>query len=452
VRTCASAGRDREASVVLFEGVSHEAPSPLEAVRFGPERELIATLTKRFGLEVLVEHFISSGSVRSSYEAVLASKLRLTPKLAPRLIAVLDDARVALGFTEPIELFVGQDATVNASSMHAISVGEPHVIELTSALVERMNDDELRFVLGHELGHLSYRHYRARLSTSAFGVDDDNESRAPALLVRRLESWDRLAEISADRAGLLVVDLRLDVAVSAFFKLQAGLGPEHLRFDVQAFLEQLEALEKLGRRELLAEFSHPATPIRVRALQLFARARVHGEAMSTIDEEVIRIAKLMDYAPSEPREVHARDFLLSACLLAGESNGNGLGVDEWEAFIDVLVPVSPDPEAEAARITTREDAEAMLDLSAAYLRANAGSERYDLLGAVAHVVAANGELGPRERDFLHAVAAKLEIPERAADEIAFESLADHLQVKPVRGTTSPAAPLPSRSAARERGS
>jgi len=425
--------------------VGQNSKPSLDLVRFGPERELIDHLTRRFGLDVLIDHYVSTGSVRSAYDAVLGSKLRLTKKLAPRLIAVLDEAREVLGFDEPIELFVGQDATVNASSMHAIAADEPHVIELTSALVERMNDDELRFVLGHELGHLAFRHYRSRLAVAAFGLDDANQSKAPTLLVRRLESWDRLAEISADRAGLIVVGLRLDVAVSAFFKLQAGLGPEHLRFDVRAFLEQLASIEVLERRELLAEFSHPATPIRVRALQLFAAAREAGAEASTVDDEVSRIARLMDYSPSEPLEVNARDFLLAATLLAGEADGSGMNVEEWEAFLDVLVPMSADPEADAARLATREDAEALLDASAEYLRKNAGPERYELLHAVAHVVAADGTLGDAERAFLHAVAAKLEIPERAADEIAIESLADHLQLKAIRGTTIPRAKLPRRA-------
>ena len=105
----------------------------------------------------------------------------------------------------------------------------------------------------------------------------------------------------------MVVDNRLEVAVSAFFKLQAGLGPEHLRFDVAAFIDQLASLEKLERRELLAQFSHPATPIRVRALQLFASAQSAQQPIARIDTEVTRIARLMDFAPSEPLDIHARD-------------------------------------------------------------------------------------------------------------------------------------------------
>lgn len=422
----------------------------LDPVRFGPEKALIEQLSQRFGLEVLIEHFVGSGGVRSAYDAVLASKLRLTPLLAPRLTSLLDEARARLGFEEPMELFVGQGPLVNAGAMHAVTADEPHVLELTSALVERMNDDELRFVLGHEVGHLAFRHYRARLAVAAFGLDEKNESKAPALLVRRLETWDRLAELSADRAGLMVVDNRLEVAVSAFFKLQAGLGPEHLRFDLAAFLDQLTRLEKLERRELLAEFSHPATPIRVRALQLFAAVQCKGEAAAPIDAEVTRIARLMDFAPSEPLDAHARDFLLAGSLLAAEADLEGMGAEEWDAYVNVLLPVSADPEAEVSTLSSLEDAEELLAKSAKYLRENAGPERYELLRGVAHVTAADGVFHENERGFLYKVAELLDIPKRAADEIAFDILADHLQIATLRGLGVPRPALPRRTHARLR--
>ena len=130
----------------------------LDPIRFGPERTLIDDLFQRFGLDVLIDHFVESGGARSIYDAVLASELRLTRMIAPRLIDLLDAAREKLDFDEPLEMFVGQDPQVNAAAMHRIAEDEPHVLSLTSALVERMTDAELSFVLGHELGHLAHRH------------------------------------------------------------------------------------------------------------------------------------------------------------------------------------------------------------------------------------------------------------------------------------------------------
>ncbi len=410
----------------------------LDPIRFGPERDLIGSLFDRFGLDVVIDHFVESGGVRSMYDAVLASELRLTRMIAPRLMDLLDAAREKLAFDEPLEMFVGQNPQVNAAAMHRMSGDEPHVLSLTSALVERMTDAELSFVLGHELGHLAYRHYRARLADAAFGRSAGGESKAPPLLLRRLESWDRMAEISADRAGFCAVDGNLEVAVSAFFKLQSGLGPEHLRFDIAAILEQLESLQKASRRELFAEFSHPATPIRVRALQLFGEVRSGQRTLGAVDAEVAEIARLMDYAASEPLDVNAREFILAGGLLAAHADGD-IEMDDagWNTLVQLLLPVSADPEAEVARIKNRSEADEILEKSAAWLRDNAGEERFDLLRAIAHVTAADGHLSEAERAFLKHCAELLGVPARTADEIAFETLADHLQTHAGRGMRPP---------------
>jgi uncharacterized tellurite resistance protein B-like protein len=406
-------------------------------LRYGPEATLIHHLSDRFGLDLLIDHFVGSGGVRGAYDLVLGSQLRLTRLLAPRLVGLLDEVKATLGFEEPIELFVSQDGSVNAGALHAIGPDETHVLSLTSALVERMTDDELRFVLGHEVGHLAWRHYRARLAVSAFGVDEEEDSKAPPLLVRRLESWDRLAELSADRAGFAVIGGRLEVAVSTFFKLQSGLGPEHLRFDMAAFLEQLQALQALSRRELLAAFSHPATPIRVRALQLFGEAQAEGRSVAEVDAAVEPLARLMDYVPSESMEVHARDLLLGGGLLIAGADGR-VRESEWGAIVHLLLPLSSDPESEVARAPDEAAAQALVATSAAWLRDNAGPERFGVFRGLCEVAAADGRIRPQEVGVLRELAVALGIPERAAEEVRYDVLADQLQTQAMRGLPLPA--------------
>jgi len=290
----------------------------LDRIRYRPERVLIDELFERFGLDKVIEHHESTIGP-AAHEFVLGTQLRLTPILAPRLCNLLLELQDKLGFDEPTELFVQADAAVNAFAIHTLAEGMPHMVSLTSGLVELMSDDELRFVLGHELGHLHFRHYRARMIYGAVGETDQGESRLPALLKRRMETWERLAELSADRVGFTAAEGRLEPIVSAFFKMSSGLGPEHLHFDIDAFLSQLEDLRKLKRREVLAQFSHPVTPVRVRSLQLYGERGGSGmadEELVDVDGEVAAIAQLMEHEVSEPLEVQGRDFLLSAGLLA----------------------------------------------------------------------------------------------------------------------------------------
>lgn len=402
----------------------------LARIRFRPEEQLLDTLFNRFGLDEVLQHFIDSGGAGPHYEVVLSTQLRLTPLLAPRLVPLMAEVRERLEFQEPIDLFVEPDAEINAFALHSVHEGDPHAISLTSGLVQAMSDDELRFVLGHELGHLAYRHYRARLLDFAVGEDASGDSRLPALLRRRLGSWDRLAELSADRSGFAAAHGRLEPIVSAFFKMASGLGPEHLRFDIQAFLHQLEALQKMKRKELLASFSHPVTPVRVRALQLFGEAGgLENDDLELVDLAVSEVARLMEFEASEPLDVNARELLLTGGLLAAHADGEPVTQDQSELLIHLLLPLCANPEAEVQAIHTAEEARTRFEVAALWFRENAGEERFGIYRQLCHVVGVDGHLPEGEKAFMREVAAALEIPVKAADEILYEVLSGYLQAR-----------------------
>jgi hypothetical protein len=233
---------------------------------------------------------------------MLGSLLKLSPTIAPRMFSLLNEVRSRLYYEQPIDLFVGASHNINAFAIYSLD-HNPHIISLTSSLVERMNDEELRFVLGHEIGHIHFSHYRARLVEQVVGNNDKGESRMPNLLKRRMEIWNRLCELSADRCGFAAVNGNMAPIVSAFFKTSSGLGPEFLNFDVSAFLHQLEELKSLEKRDSICGFSHPVTPIRVKALQLFAQAggaAATRDSLQAVDAEVTAMAKLMELSPSNP--------------------------------------------------------------------------------------------------------------------------------------------------------
>jgi uncharacterized tellurite resistance protein B-like protein len=408
------------------------APSPMDAARLDAERALRDTLVDRYGLEALLQHFEGVGGVRSIHDALLSTQLRLTALLAPRLWGLLEDVRHTLGFNEPVQLFVRGDAELNAFALHAAGPGQPHVVSLTSGLVEATSDQELRFVLGHELGHLRFRHYRMGLVRQIL-VDDAGQSTMPALLGRRLDTWDRLAELSADRAGFLACGGSLETAVSVFFRLTAGLGPQHLRFDVGAFLEQLDDLARMRRSDVLATFSHPATPVRVQALRLFAAAGLDAppDARAARDAAVSKLAQLMDLQAVTPQEEHARDFLLAASRLLGAADGGEPRPGVHVLRVELLLPLLADPEDALARLSTR-DAEVRLLDAAAWLREHAGEERFDLFSALCHLAAADGEVSAAERGLLHQIAALLDIPERAAGDALFAASREYLHAAGAR--------------------
>lgn len=116
-------------------------------------------------------------------------------------------------------------------------------IRIYSGLMDMLNDGELRFVIGHEMGHVMKRHIRKKIqlayaaSAVRKGIASQNNAAGEAArsvfggLAESLMNaqFSQLEEKEADDYGLLFLkkkDCEPRDAVSALKKL-AGLGKEH---------------------------------------------------------------------------------------------------------------------------------------------------------------------------------------------------------------------------------
>jgi uncharacterized tellurite resistance protein B-like protein len=423
-----------------FEDLSKERPSKLDArCRFGVEAAAMRELLERFGLDQILNHLDASDDVRPFHEFFLAQQLRLTELLAPRLFVLLRETQKLLGFDEAVDLYVTSGAEVNAGALHRLDDDLPHVISLSSETIRSMNDDELRFVFGHELGHLIFNHYRPKTAGQilaykrASQAQESGRSLRPSQLERRLDRWNRLAEISADRVGLMACGGKLEVAVSVFFRMASGLGPEHLCYDISAFLGQLARLKEMTRPDVMARFSHPVTPVRARAVQIWhALLNNTGDGATAeavaVDGEIEQLLGLMEYELSTDLGKNARDFLIGAGLLAAHADGTA-SQEEENVIIELLLHVTGDPEMHLNRVKTLDDAKKLVTQSAKWLVENSGQERFALFGQIAHIVAIDGRISSAERRCMDDLAALLHIPPKSASEIIHEVLSAYVQTK-----------------------
>jgi hypothetical protein len=402
----------------------------LNRMRFAPEQQKVEKLMETFELETILSHFEREGGIKSIRDEILSSQLKLTRTMAPRLFMALDEVCQRLGYTDAIELFVAENSNINAFAVYSLDK-TPHIIVLTSRLIERMNDQEIRFVLGHEIGHLQFKHYRMQMVHRAFGEEKNGESKVPSLLQRRLEIWHRLAELSADRAGFVAVDGHLDSVVSVFFKIASGLGPEYLQFDISAFLQQLDELKQLQRRDSLCGFSHPSIPIRVKALQLYrdAGGSATGQTkLDQVDAEVSELAKLMERKPSDSEAIHKLNYVLAGGVLVGNADGQGLGEIEGQMLVEMLLPLTSDPEEAIAEIKTAAQAEQLLAESAAWMKENAGEMKFSGFRYLCIIAAAEG-LTQCETDLLYRIAEMSGIPQKVAGELIYEIMTNFAKKK-----------------------
>jgi len=147
-----------------------------------------------------------------------------------------------------------------------------------------MDADELRFVVGHELGHVRLGH--TTLNSLVGGMAGiPSPFVASAVLTTAFLWWNRACEFSADRAGLLACG-NPSKAVSALVKLAAGDRPTS-RTEYERVVRTIEqeddhALASLGE----ALSSHPMMVRRIGELHEYARSSDYRRLHALVDQNV----------------------------------------------------------------------------------------------------------------------------------------------------------------------
>ena len=216
----------------------------------------------------------------------LASAIRVGPDQYPELDKLRNECAQVLDIEPVPNLFVSRSADVNAMT---IGMDEPFIV-LTTGAVELMSTQELRFVIGHEMGHVLSGHavYRTMLlrlislqlsmswmPVSALGL---------RAVVAALNEWYRKAELSCDRAGLLCVQ---DPAVALRSQILVAGGVDPAKVDISSFLKQAaeyEAVEDIRDSLLKLRYvegmSHPLAVVRAAQLQKWAASTEYRDILS----------------------------------------------------------------------------------------------------------------------------------------------------------------------------
>ena len=226
----------------------------LDALSFQHPHDAAATDALRAvpGLDVVIVKVLEYGLEKLYYLENIADNVRVTARMLPRLHKYLGWGCKILDLDEP-ELYVTLDPVPNA---YTFGHKKPFIV-LTSALVDLLGDEELLFVIGHELGHIKAGHVlytilARNIATIIAAIGQATLGIGALLgqgLVVALHDWYRKAELTADRAGLLCVQ-DLDPCVNVFMKLAGGGGRLWAEMDRHEFLHQIDAYEEEDRSTL----------------------------------------------------------------------------------------------------------------------------------------------------------------------------------------------------------
>ncbi|MFE2478508.1 M48 family metallopeptidase [Streptomyces sp. NPDC001194] len=249
------------------------------------DRSALVALRKLSGFDTVFKALSGLLPERSLRLLFLSESVRVGETQFPHLHEMLRDACYILDLEKVPQMYVQQDPKPNAM---CIGLDEP-IIVVTTGLVELLDEEEMRAVVGHEVGHALSGHavYRTillfltGLALKVAWIPLGNV--AIMALVTALREWFRKSELSADRAGLLVGQ-DVNASMRGLMKIAGG---NHLHeMNVDSFLAQAEEYEASGdlRDSVLKILNvlprtHPFTTVRAAELKKWSQNRDYQRIM-----------------------------------------------------------------------------------------------------------------------------------------------------------------------------
>ncbi|MDR3575575.1 MAG: M48 family metallopeptidase [Anaerolineaceae bacterium] len=218
----------------------------------------------------------------SRQRALLQQGVLVSPQKTPRLAFLVNDCQARLRPGQ-VQVIISPSRQLNA---YTFGLSSPEVIVVYSAMLDVMDEDELRFVLGHEMGHVALGH--SWLNTLLGGMAGVPVSIGSALLLTlAFRSWNRACEYSADRAGLLACG-KPQKAISALVKLVAGniTNPVELQQALQMIERQDDSLGSILSETLS---THPMIIKRIEQIRAYASTGSYQRLQAQVLQTAARV-------------------------------------------------------------------------------------------------------------------------------------------------------------------
>ncbi|MET8676739.1 M48 family metallopeptidase [Streptomyces sp. NPDC004647] len=262
---------------VRFPGIASQAYEHPAA------QAALTAVHKAKGVDELLKKLTGSTTEAALRMHHLASAVKVGGTQFRGLHTLMSEAATTLDVAEPPELYVSRGAGFNAFT---IGFRRPFIV-LGCELVDSLHEEEIRFVVGHELGHAVSGHalYQSLAWILArVGVSGLSSVPGAVLIAKGIElglyDWARKSELSGDRAGLLVGQ-DVEVAVRTLMKLAGGTQTEEM--SAEAFLEQAAEFElsTTGMKNrvikwMMPSSTHPLLVVRAAELDRWVRGGEYG--------------------------------------------------------------------------------------------------------------------------------------------------------------------------------
>lgn len=293
-----------------LEDLKWKDMSLVEKIRYSGDRNDVDVLGDVYHLNEMTRQY-------ESYEEKLAmstvpkeclNHLHLTPEISPRVCKIIDRVRKVLGYVDPLEVFCEKAGYgLNACAWEDVAKdGRRGIVNINPEAIETFDDDELAYLIGHEIGHLIYRHTQWGFVVKS---KEDETTMLPFMGDKLYWEWNQKCEISADRAGAVAAG-SADAALRAQLKVCYGLSPRNLDPNADVLLSQLKVVQDAenmeGSADWMKKLDHPIDPLRINALKAFCdiyyakgvkASNLKPEHLEQVDERIAKSYELLRRYP-----------------------------------------------------------------------------------------------------------------------------------------------------------
>ncbi|MDJ1170017.1 M48 family metallopeptidase [Roseofilum sp. BLCC_M154] len=224
-----------------------------EAFRHPLDWEAEQTLRSFPGFDLVARKFVEFIYERPQYIYLMGNSIEVGPRQYSTIYQLFRESVRDLDVSPEPALFVSQNPQVNS---YALGQDKPFIV-LNTGLLDLMTEAEIKTVLAHELGHIKCGHTiliqmaiwamntAAAIGEMTFGLGNVVSSG----LIYAFYEWRRKAELSADRAALLVTD-NLPLVMNTMMNMAGGSSKYGHEVNLQEFLRQSQTYQDLDQDNL----------------------------------------------------------------------------------------------------------------------------------------------------------------------------------------------------------
>ena len=244
------------------------------------------------GVFILLMFILSAVLTRSHHQSLIRDALPLNPVKMPKLAAEVEECALKLQ-PGPVDVFIARKNQMNA---YTFGISDPKVLVIYSPMLQVMHPDELKFIIGHEMGHVALGH--TWLNTILGGMAGiPAPFGAAVLLYAAFRWWNRMCEYSSDRAGLLACG-DLNTAISAMVKLVAPNVRSQVDFDKA--LAMIDAQDDSMSNRLAEVFqTHPMLIRRINKLRDYSQTQEYQYLQAGVNKNLGKSYEAAEYPEHE---------------------------------------------------------------------------------------------------------------------------------------------------------